>query len=71
MTSSMRFSVVSGTDIQEFVERHDSATLALDAVERLIAQRLPNIRVLDEKGANVPLADVRELAVVENESDDA
>ena len=67
----MRFFVHSGTDIQPFVERYDSATLARDAVEQLLARRLPNVRVVDEKGADVTPQTLLELATEENEYDDA
>jgi hypothetical protein len=67
----MQFVVSSGTDIREYTERYDSATLALDAVAGLLARRLPNIRIFNASGESVNLDDLRSLAVEENESDDA
>jgi hypothetical protein len=68
---SMRFVVSSGTDIQSFVERYDSAALALDAVLELLATKRPDVRICDEAGENVALDDLRRLAEMENESEDA
>ena len=48
----MRFFVHSGEDVQEVVERYDSATLALEAVS-ILAQRVPNIRVFNENAVEV------------------
>jgi hypothetical protein len=42
------FKIISGTDIQEFIEERDTATAALDRVRALIVSRLPNIRVLKD-----------------------
>jgi hypothetical protein len=66
----MRFFVHSGEDIQEVVERYDSAALALEAVS-LLAQQLPNIRVLTENGDRVSPTDLQQLAAEENKSNDA
>lgn len=66
----MRFFIHSGEDIQEVVERYDSATLALEAASRL-ARTLPNIQILSETGDPVSPADLQQLAAEENENDDA
>jgi hypothetical protein len=67
----MRFVISSGTDIHEYVERYDSAALALEAVIGLMTRRLPNIRIFNASGESVSLDGLRALAVEENESDDA
>ncbi len=66
----MRFFVHSGEGIQEVVERYDSATLALEAVFT-VTQRAQSIRIFNENGEQVSPADLQQLAVEENESDDA
>ncbi len=66
----MRFFVHTGEDIQEVVERYDSATLALEAVSTL-ARTLPNIRIVNENGDQVSPSDLQQLAAEENENDDA
>jgi hypothetical protein len=63
----MRFQIVSGTAIQEFVEHYDSAEEALGRVRALLKAGLPNIRVLDECGRPYPLTEIEELA--EDEGD--
>lgn len=68
--SRMRFFIHSGEDVQEVVERYDSATLALEAVSRL-ARTLPNVHIRDEHGDPVSPADLQHLAAEENENDDA
>ena len=68
---AMRFVVSSGTDIQSFVERYDSAALALDAVLELLAIKRPDVRICNEAGEDIPLDDLRRLAEMENESEDA
>jgi hypothetical protein len=66
----MRYFVHSGEAVQELVERYDSATLALEAVS-MLAQKLPNIQVLNENGEQVSPSELQQLAAEENESDDA
>lgn len=65
----MRFFVHSGEAVQELVERYDSAGLALEAVS-MLAPKLPNIQVFNEKGEQVSPAELQQLAAEENESDD-
>jgi hypothetical protein len=50
-TRHMRFFVHSGEATQAVVERHDSATLALEAVS-VINQAAPNIRVFSTNMAS-------------------
>lgn len=64
------FKIISGTDIQEFIEERDTATAALDRVRALIVSRLPNIRVLKD-GRPCSFAELEGLAEFENEADDA
>ena len=64
----MRFFVHSGEGIQEVVERYDSAALALEAVFTVTQRAL---RIFNENGEQVSPADLQQLAVEENESDDA
>jgi hypothetical protein len=66
----MRFFIHSGEDIQEVVERYDSATLALEALS-ILARTPPNIHIVDENGDPVSPADLQRLAAEENENDDA
>jgi hypothetical protein len=67
----MRYFVHSGTDIYPSGERYESAALALEAVERLLAKGAADIRVTEEHGERVSLTTLRDLAVEENENDDA
>ena len=67
----MRFVVYSGADNKETPERYDSAALALEAVSAFTAERRSDVRILSENGAPVSLAELRALAAIENESDDA
>jgi hypothetical protein len=67
----MRFFIHSGTDVPPLVERYDSATLALEAVTRLQASSLSNLRIVDKDGADVNLRTLHDMAVEENENDDA
>jgi hypothetical protein len=60
--SRMRFQIISGTAIQELVERCDSAADALGRVRELLKAGLPNIRVLDEVGRSYSFAEIEELA---------
>jgi hypothetical protein len=66
---SMPFVIISGTGIQEFVERHQEASAALESVQSLMGRRLPNVRFLDHTGRALSLAELRQLA--EEEGDDA
>jgi len=66
----MFFKIISGTDIQEFIEEFDSATAAFDQVRRLFVSGLPNIRVLKD-GQPCSLAELEGLAEFENEADDS
>jgi hypothetical protein len=63
----MRFQIISGTAIQEFVEHYDSAAEALDHVRALVKAGLRNIRVLMEGERSVSLTRLEELA--EDEAD--
>jgi hypothetical protein len=67
---AMRFAISSGTEPQS-VEWCDSADLALEAVSSLLAQGRPDVKILDEHGQRVSLADLRALAEFQNDSDDA
>ena len=67
----MRFFIHWGADIQPSVERYDSAALALEAVEKITGADLPNIRIVDAAGTPVSLNTLRQLAIEENENDDA
>jgi hypothetical protein len=58
----MRFQIISGTAIQEFVEQRGSATDALGRVRVLLKAGLPNIRVLDEVGRSYSFTEIDELA---------
>ena len=66
----MRFAISSGTEPQS-VEWYDSADLALEAVSSLLAQGRPDVKILDEHGQRVSLADLRALAEFQNDLDDA
>ena len=66
--SSMRFRIISGTAIQEFVERCGSAADALGRVRVLLKAGLPNIRVLDEAGRTYSFTEIEELADDEADS---
>jgi hypothetical protein len=63
------FKIISGIDIQESTEEHDTATAALDRVRALIVSGLPNIRVLKD-GLPCSLAELEGHAEFENEADD-
>jgi hypothetical protein len=67
----MRFRIISGSGIQEFVEQVESATAALDRVRWLIKSALPNVRIFNEDGRPLSVSDLEGLAEFENESDDA
>jgi hypothetical protein len=67
----MRFFLKAGTDGLTTVERYDSAALALEAVEGLRTTKDLKIRIIEENGTEVSLATLREMAVEENENDDA
>ena len=67
----MRFIVYSGAENKETPQRYDSADLALEAVSALPAERRQQVSILGENGAPVSLAELRALAEIENESDDA
>ena len=58
----MRFQIISGTAIQEFVEHYDSAAEALERVRALLKAGLPNVRIFDDDGKPRSLGDVRRLA---------
>jgi hypothetical protein len=62
--------VSSGTEIREYVEWCVSAALALESVTRLLAQRLPNVRVFNEDGERVSVEALLSLTAEENEPDD-
>jgi hypothetical protein len=67
----MRFVVYLGAQNEETRELYDSADLALEAVSALPAEKRQSVRIVDETGAPVSLADLQALAEIENESDDA
>jgi hypothetical protein len=67
----MAFRIISGTGIQEFVERVETATAALDRVRALIEMRLPGIRIIADGCRVCSIGDLEGLAEFENESDDA
>ena len=58
----MHFVVCSGTSIFEISERCDCAGAALESALALLARRRPNVRVLDEAGRRVALADLGRAA---------
>jgi hypothetical protein len=58
----MSFRVISGTDIQEFVDHCATAGAALERVEALLSTRFPNVRVLTADGEACSLADLEQLA---------
>ena len=58
----MQFVVESGTEIRKYVEHYEDIDSALECVEKLIAYRRPNIRVLDESGSDLRVDDLRRLA---------
>jgi len=66
----MRYFVHSGEEMQETVDRYDSATLALEAVSKFAAG-LPGVRVVNENGESISPSELLQLAEEENESDDA
>jgi hypothetical protein len=63
----MRFQIISGTSIREFVEYTDSAVDALDRFRALIKAGARNIRILREDGRRCSLVEIKELA--EDEAD--
>ena len=63
----MRFQIISGKSIKEFVEYDDSAADAPDRLQALVKAGLPNIRILAEDGRRCSLAEIEELA--EDEAD--
>jgi hypothetical protein len=60
--SGVRFQLISGTAIQEFVEQCGSAADALGRVRVLLKAGLPNIRVLDQVGRSYSFTEIDELA---------
>jgi hypothetical protein len=66
----MRFQIISGTAIQEFVEQCGSAADALGQVRVLLKAGLRNIRVQDEVGRNYSFTEIEELADDEADADD-
>lgn len=58
----MHFVIISGAEIREYVERHDSAKLALERASELFARRLPNIRIFNDANHLPRLADLRRVA---------
>jgi hypothetical protein len=63
----MRFQIISGTSIREFVEYTDSAVDALDRFRALVKAGARNIRILREDGRRCSLVEIKELA--EDEAD--
>jgi hypothetical protein len=58
----VHFLVSSGTNIFEISERCDCAGAAFDRALALLARKRPNVRVLDEAGRRVALADLGRAA---------
>jgi hypothetical protein len=58
----MHFLVSSGTSIFEISERCEGAGAALDRALALLTGRRPNVRVFDEAGRRVALADLGRAA---------
>ena len=67
----MRFTITSGTAVQEYAEECATATEALDRVRTMIASNLPDIRIWREGGVRCSLDELKGLAELENEADDA
>jgi orotate phosphoribosyltransferase len=58
----VHFVVSSGTSIFEISERCDGPGAALDRTLALLARKRPNVRVFDEGGRRVALADLGRAA---------
>jgi hypothetical protein len=67
----VRFKVTSGTTIHEHAEECAAATDALDCVRTMMASGLRNIRIWKEGGLPCSLDELKGLAELENEADDA
>jgi hypothetical protein len=67
----MVFFIHSGTDIRPFVDLFDTATLARETARVYFARRYPNVRIFNEDGKQLTLADLGSLAAWENEGEDA
>jgi hypothetical protein len=61
----MRFFIHSGTDIQPFVDRFDSATMALEALQIYLERKYPNVRIYNEDGESLTVATLLRLAAEE------
>jgi hypothetical protein len=66
----LRFTIISGTEIFEIAEHHDEAGTALDSVRALIAERRPNIRIVDHDGRHLRRAELELFAAAEGEGDE-
>jgi hypothetical protein len=69
--SDMRFKITGGTAIHEYAEECATATDALDRVRTMMASDLPNIRIWKEGSLPCSLDELKGLAELENEADDA
>jgi hypothetical protein len=69
--SDMQFKITCATAIREYAEECASATDALDRVRIMMASDLPNIRICKESGLPCSLDELKGLAELENEADDA
>ena len=67
----MRFTITSRTAINEYDEECSTATEALDRVRSMIASNAPNIRIWKEGNLPCSLDELKGLAELENEADDA
>jgi hypothetical protein len=67
----MRFKVSSGKAIHECAEECATATDALDRVRTMMALGLQNIRIWKEGSLPCSLDELKGLAELENEADDA
>jgi hypothetical protein len=67
----MQFKITSGTAIHEYAEECATATDALDRVRTMMASDLPNIRIWKEGSLPCFLDELKGLAELENEADDA
>ena len=64
----MRFTITSGTAVQEYAEECATAT---EALRTMMASNLPDIRIWREGGIPCSLEELKGLAELENEADDA
>ena len=67
----MRFTITSRTADHENAEECATATEALDRVRTMMVSRVPDIRILKEGTLPCSLDELKGLAELENEADDA